>query len=157
MMINQMPPVQPPVLRVPRWQRCRRQRRPTTYEYLEGLLHDAERAKRMLPAKEHRRGGRAATSAAAAAAPAAPSPTPRAARADEMENDDEPLFATPGLNTWSQEARTQSEVDDFMYQNSLLLHIIHFGHILYFGHIVSIFVIFCILDMLCILDIFHIL
>jgi hypothetical protein len=57
-----------------------------TYEYLEGLLDDTERAKRMLPARKQRLCGRAATSAAAAA-PAAPSPpeaaalrtTPRAA------------------------------------------------------------------------------
>jgi hypothetical protein len=53
--------------------------------------------------------------------------------------------------------RTHSEADDFMYQNSHLLHIMQFGHILYFGHIVHIFVKFCILDILRILDIFNIL
>jgi hypothetical protein len=84
-----------------------------TYEYLlEGLLDDAERAKRMLPAKKQRRGGRAATSAAAAA-PSAPSPpaaaaprtTPRAGRADETEDDYAPLFATPGPRKRGRKAR----------------------------------------------------
>ena len=42
-----------------------------TYDYLEAQLDDAERAKRMLPAKTQRRGGRSATSAPAA--PAVPS------------------------------------------------------------------------------------
>jgi hypothetical protein len=92
-----------------------------TYEYLEGLLDDAERAKRMLPAKKQRRGGSATTSAAPAA-PAAPSPpataaprtTQRAARADETEDDDEPLFATPGPRKRGCKARTQKEVDNFL-------------------------------------------
>jgi hypothetical protein len=83
-----------------------------TYEYLEGLVDDAERAKRMLPAKKQRRGGRAATSAPAPA-PAAPSPpaaaaprtTPRAALADETGGDDEPHFATPGPKKRGRKAR----------------------------------------------------
>ncbi len=64
-----------------------------TYDYLEGQLDDAELAKRMLPTKKQRRSGRSATSAPAApavpslAAAAGPRTTPRAARADDMEND----------------------------------------------------------------------
>ncbi len=73
-----------------------------TYDYLEAQLNDAERAKRMLPAKKQRLGGRSVTSAPAA--PAVPSPaaaagtrtTLRAARADDTEDDDSPVFATPG-------------------------------------------------------------
>jgi hypothetical protein len=70
-----------------------------TYDYLEGQLDDAERAKHMLPAKK-RRGGRSATSAPAApavppsAAAAGPRTTLRAARADDTEDDDEPIFET---------------------------------------------------------------
>ncbi len=42
-------------------------RKVATYEYLEGLLDDAERAKSMLPVRKQLRGGRATASAAAAA------------------------------------------------------------------------------------------
>jgi hypothetical protein len=72
-----------------------------TYGYLEGQLDNAEQAKRMLPAKKQQRGGRSATSAPAAsavastAAAAGPRTTPRAARADDMEDDSEPIFVTP--------------------------------------------------------------
>ena len=60
-----------------------------TYDYLEAQLDDAELAKRMLPAKKQRRGGRSATSVPAA--PAVPSSaaaagtrtTPRAACEDD--------------------------------------------------------------------------
>jgi hypothetical protein len=85
-----------------------------TYDYLEAQLDDAERAKRMLPAKKQRRGGRSATSAPAA--PAVPSPaaaagmrtTQRAARADDTEDDDAPFFATPGTRKRGRKARQYS-------------------------------------------------
>ena len=79
--------------------------------YLEAQLDDAELAKRMLPAKKQRRGGRSATSAPAA--PAVPSPaaaagtrtTPRAACADDKDDDDAPVFATPGTRKKGRKAR----------------------------------------------------
>jgi hypothetical protein len=82
-----------------------------TYDYLEAELDDAEQAKRMLPAKKQRRGGRSATSAPAA--PAVPSPataggtrtTPRAACADDTEDDDAPVFAIPGTRKRGRKAR----------------------------------------------------
>jgi hypothetical protein len=82
-----------------------------TYDYLEGQLDDAERAKRMLPAKKQQRCGLSATSAPSS--PAVPSPaaaegprtTPRAARADDTEDDDEPIFATPGFKKRGRNAR----------------------------------------------------
>ncbi len=84
-----------------------------TYDYLEAQLDDAELAKRMLPAEKHRRGGRSATSAPAA--PAVPSPaaataagtrtTPRAAYADDTEDDDTPVFETPGTRKRGRKAR----------------------------------------------------
>ncbi len=86
-----------------------KQRMITTYDYLEAQLDDAELAKRILPAKKQRRGGRSATSAPAA--PAVPSPaagtrtTPRAACSDDMENDDAPVFATPGTRKRGRKAR----------------------------------------------------
>ena len=82
-----------------------------TYDYLEAQLDDAELAKRTLPAKKQRRGGRSATSAPAA--PAVPSPaaaagtrtTPRAACADDKDDDDAPVFATPGTRKKGRKAR----------------------------------------------------
>lgn len=82
-----------------------------TYDYLEAQLDDAELAKRMLPAKKQRRGGRSATSAPAA--PAVPSlaaaartrTTPRAACADDTEDDNAPVFATPGTRKRGRKAR----------------------------------------------------
>ncbi len=82
-----------------------------TYDYLEAQLDDAELAKRMLPTKKQRRGGRSATSAPAA--PAVPSPaaaagtrtTPRAACADDTEDEDAPVFATPGTRKRGRKAR----------------------------------------------------
>ncbi len=81
-----------------------------TYDYLEGQLNDAERAQRLLPAKK-RRCGRSATSAPAA--PAVPSPatvagprtTPRATRADDTEDDNEPSFTTPSSKKRGHKAR----------------------------------------------------
>ncbi len=82
-----------------------------TYDYLEAQLDDAELAKRMLPAKKQRRGGRSATSAPAS--PAVPSlaaaggtrTTPRAACADDMEDDNAPVFATSGTRKRGHKAR----------------------------------------------------
>ncbi len=82
-----------------------------TYDYLEGQLDYAERAKRMLPAKKQRRGGRSATSSPAA--PAVPSPavaagpriTQRAAHADDREDDNKPIFATPCSKKRGRKAR----------------------------------------------------
>ena len=69
-----------------------------TYEYLEDRLDDAERAKRMLPAKKPRRAGRSAASAPAAPPPVAavgPMITSRAAPRNDTEDDDESVFVTP--------------------------------------------------------------
>lgn len=72
-----------------------------TYEYLEGQLDDAERAKRMLPAKKLRRAGRSASSAptpSSVPSPAAAQGTKTNARAlpaEDTEDDDEPIFVTP--------------------------------------------------------------
>jgi hypothetical protein len=69
-----------------------------TNEYLEGRLDDAERAKRMLPAKTPRRAGRSAASAPAAPPPVAavgPMITSRAAPGNDTEDDDESVFVTP--------------------------------------------------------------
>jgi hypothetical protein len=69
-----------------------------TYEFLKGRFDNAERAKRLLPAKKR---PKRATSTAFAA-PAAPSPaaaggsrtTPRTVRADDTEDEDEPSLGT---------------------------------------------------------------
>jgi hypothetical protein len=82
-----------------------------TYEYLEGRLDDAERAKRMLPAKKPRRAGRSAASAPAA--PPVPSPaaaagtmkTSRAAPGNDTEDDDESVFVTPESRKRGRKAR----------------------------------------------------
>jgi len=69
-----------------------------TYEYLEDRLDDAERAKRMLPAKKPRRAGRSAASAPAAPPPVAavgPMITSRAAPGNDTEDDNESVFVTP--------------------------------------------------------------
>jgi hypothetical protein len=67
----------------------------------EGQLDDAERAKRMLPAKKHRRAGRSASSAPtpssvpSPAAAAGKKTNARAVPAEDTEDDDEPLCVTP--------------------------------------------------------------
>ena len=74
-----------------------------TYTFLEGQLDDAERAKRMLPAKKRTTGRRAAPPAAAAAPPSAPArgaartPSKRttAVQNDDTEDEEEESFVTP--------------------------------------------------------------
>jgi hypothetical protein len=98
-----------------------------TYDNLEAQLDDAERAKHMLPAKKQRHDGRSAT--LAPAAPAVPSPaaaagtrtTPRAACADDTEDDDAPVFATPGTRKRGRKAGQTI----LYYQTSVFVHILH--------------------------------
>jgi hypothetical protein len=77
-----------------------------TYEYLEGRLDDAERAKRMLPPKKPRRAGRSAApsvpSPEAAAGPKKPS---RAAPGNDTEDEDESVFVTPESRKRGRKAR----------------------------------------------------
>ena len=98
-----------------------------THEFLEGRLDDAERAKRMLPAKKYRRAGRSAASASAAA----PVPSPAAWRrhgsgggGTDVNCEGRTRELHRGRrrvcfrDTQFQEERTQSQVDSFVYHLS---------------------------------------
>ena len=85
-----------------------------TYEYLEGQLDAAERAKRMLPAQKPRRAGRSADSAPGPAAPGrVPSPaaaagpmiTARATPGNDTEDEDEIAVVTPSSRKRGRKAR----------------------------------------------------
>jgi hypothetical protein len=86
-----------------------------TYAYLEAQLDDAELAKRMLPAKKQRRGGRSATRR----------PPPQPCLLPRRPQEREPLRGPHARMT------RMTTTDDFMYQNSVCTYCAYFAYLLY--------------------------